>query len=340
MSRPTIKDVSRLAQVSIGTVSNVVNGHPNVASKTRERVLDAIDKLGYRSHRAARSLPRGQTGLLGYRMPDAGKLNIPLDVFLHQVVESAGALGWEVLLFTPRPGQTELDAYGDVLRRGGVDGFVLAGIGYDDPRIAFLRSRRIPFSAFGRSGTHEMSAAVDVDGAAGIRDAVAHLVERGRQRIGFIGWPEGSLTGDERYRGWVEGLETAGLEVLASHVLRSENGMEPGRRMVPEIIERGWDAVVCVSDNFGLGVMAGLRQVGQVPGEAVAVTGFDDVSASALVAPGLTSVRQPMKTVAEELVSRLVHILEGQPVEVNELLVEPELVVRGSSNRPATDFST
>lgn len=332
MARPTIKDVSRLADVSIGTVSNVVNGHTNVAPKTRQRVLDAIEKLGYRTNRAARSLPRGQTGLLGYRMPDARKLNVPLDTFLHQVVESAGALGWEVLLFTPKPGQTELDAYGDVLQRGGVDGFVLASIEYNDPRIDYLRSRDIPFSAFGRSGRHEKAVSVDVDGAAGIRAAVRHLVEEGRQRIGLIGWPEGSLTGDERYRGWVEGLAEADMVPSPSYVFRSLNGREKGRALVPAILERGCDAVVCVSDAFGLGVMAGLRQANLVPGEEVAVTGFDDVAAADLVEPGLTSLRQPMETVGQELVTRLVQILQGQaPTDENELLVEPELIVRGSS---------
>ena len=336
MSRPTIKDVSRLAEVSIGTVSNVVNGHANVAHKTRERVLDAIAKLGYRTNRAARSLPRGQTGLLGYRMPASGQLNVPLDVFLHQVVESAGALGWEVLLFTPRPGQSELDAYGDVLRRGGVDGFVLASIEYDDARVAFLRERGIPFSAFGRTEGHERSVAVDVDGAEGIRAAVAHLAAQGRRTIGFIGWPEGSLTGDERYRGWVAGMEEAGLEPTTDLVFRSLNGMQRGRFLVPDILRQGCDAVVCVSDHFGLGVMAGLRDADLVAGRDLAVTGFDDISASALVEPGLTSVRQPMKSVAQELVTGLVKILQGQKAESDSgLLIAPELIVRGSSDSGA-----
>ena len=127
MAQPTIKDVSKLAGVSIGTVSNVVNGHPNISAATRKRVEDAITLLGYTPNRAAKSLPRGQTGLLGYRMPSASKMNSAMDVFLHRVVECAAGLGFEVLLFTPKDNQSELDAYKDVLKRGGVDAFVLGG---------------------------------------------------------------------------------------------------------------------------------------------------------------------------------------------------------------------
>ena len=332
MARPTIKDVSRLAGVSIGTVSNVVNGHPNISPVTRQRVEDAIGKLGYKPNRAAKSLPKGRTGLLGYRMPGAGHLNPSMDIFLHQVVESAGSLGFEVLLFTPGPDQSELDAYTDVLNRGGVDAFLLAGIEYEDPRVQFLEQRGVPFSAFGRAGRHKRSVYVDVDGAAGIEKAVRHLIETGRERIAFLGWPAGSLTGDERFRGWREALIDAGLDPHDDLVMRSDDGYEEGRSVADQIVDRQFDAVVCVSDTFGLGVMAGLRQHGITPGLEVAVTGFDDVAASMLVEPGLTTVRQPMATVGGEMVTRLARILGGEDGDESGLLIEPELVIRGSSS--------
>ena len=331
MARPTIKDVSRLAGVSIGTVSNVVNGHPNISKKTRDRVEEAIDKLGYKPSRAAKSLPRGQTGLLGYRMPDAKKLNPAMDVFLNRVVAAAGSIGLEVLLFTPRPGQSELDAYAEVLRRGGVDAFVIAGIEYDDPRVSFLEKAGVPFAAFGRAGPHAHAVSIDVDGAAGTCAAVEHLVETGRERIAFLGWPAGSLTGDERYSGWKSGIDGAGLAASDNWVYRENDSYDVGRKMAGELHQSGFDAVVCVSDTFALGVMAGLREQGLVPGRELAVVGFDDVAAAALIEPGLTSVHQPLDTVGEELVTRLARLLKDGGNGEPDILIAPSLVVRGST---------
>ena len=331
MSQPTIKDVSRLAGVSIGTVSNVVNGHPNISKATRERVENAISMLGYTPNRAAKSL-RGQTGLLGYRMPDASKLNSAMDVFLHRVVECAGSLGFEVLLFTPKPGQSELDAYREVLQRGGVDAFVLAGIEYDDPRVEFLEEARVPFAAFGRTASVTNGIAVDIDGAAGTKAAVEHLVRSGRERIAFLGWPEGSLTGDERFAGWQSAIREAGLQFDESAVIRAEDSYETGSEIGPRLAADGFDAVVCVSDTFALGVIAGLNRAGMVPGRDLAVVGFDDIAAAALVEPGLSSIHQPMVQVGETLVTQLAHLIAGKSPAQSQILIEPRLVKRASSS--------
>ena len=331
MPQPTIKDVSRLAGVSIGTVSNVVNGHPNISPRTREKVEDAISKLGYTPNRAAKSLPRGQTGLLGYRMPDASTMNSAMDVFLHRVVDRAGEHGFEVLLFTPKPGQSELDAYGDVLRRGGVDAFILAGIEYKDPRVEYLRSAGVPFAAFGRVEPGENTIAVDIDGAAGTRVAVEHLVASGRERIAFLGWPEGSLTGDERFQGWHDAITAAGLPTSRSMIRRDEDSFEAGLRAADWLVDESFDGVVCVSDTFALGVLAGLQRLDVQPGKDVAVVGFDDTSAAGLVTPALSSLHQPMAEVGETLVTQLVALLAGKPADTAQVLISPRLVARGSS---------
>ena len=331
MPRPTIKDVSNLAGVSIGTVSNVMNGHPNISASTRALVEDAISKLGYKANRAAKSLPAGRTSLIGYRMPYGQKVNTSMDIFLHQVVESAGDLGLEVLLFTPKPGQTEIEAYTDVLRRGGVDAFVLAGIEYRDERIKHLSGLGVPYAAFGRAEHHQKAVWVDVDGSSGTEQAVDHLVDLGCQKIAYLGWPEGSLTGDERKRGWFKGLEKSGIRPGDNWLFQYEDSFEHGRDLANTLVENGFDAVVCSSDTFALGVMAGLRINGLVPGRDLCVIGFDDVIAGQLVEPGLTSVRQPMEKVAKHLTQRLSRILKQENEVVADTLLVPGLVARGST---------
>lgn len=326
--QPTIRDVATAAGCAVSTVSNVLNAHPHVREATRKRVLAAVDELGYRPSRAARSLPGGRTFLLAYCLPGGDTPNSALDVFLHQVVETAAEADLEVLLVTQR-GDSVVDPYAGILRRGGADGFVLSGIDYDDERVQFLRERNIPFGCFGRVDDPDISW-VDVDGAAGVRAAVEHLHQLGHERIAFVGWPEGSATGDDRFNGFDTACQAAGLTVAGLE--RVENGFDEGRRLVPTLLGGGPTAVVCVSDTLALGVMAGLRDAGVEPGQQVAVTGFDDVPAAALTAPGLTSVRQPMDEIGRLLVDRLVARLTEVAVPP-PVLVEPELVIRDSTNR-------
>ena len=146
MARTTIKDVSESAGVSVGTVSNVLNAPHRVAPDTRERVLQVVSELGYRPNRTARGLQARRTYLIGYLLP-ARELNVntALDSFLHELVSTASPHGLEVVLFAPQPGQTELEGYRDLIRRGDVDGFVLSETNYDDPRIALLAGTGISF---------------------------------------------------------------------------------------------------------------------------------------------------------------------------------------------------
>ena len=115
--RVTIRDVSRAANVSVATVSNVLNTPSLIAPETLERVRQVIADLGYRPNRAARSLQKRKTFSIGYRMPGA-RAGFALDEFLHRVVERAGSADLEIVLFTPKESQTELDSYLDMIRRG------------------------------------------------------------------------------------------------------------------------------------------------------------------------------------------------------------------------------
>jgi len=131
--RPTIREVAELGGVSVATVSNVVNGHAHVREGTRKRVRDAIEELGYRPSRAAKSLPAGRTFMLAYCLPGDEFPNSALDVFLHQIVSTASEADLELLLFTQMR-TDRVEPYSDLLRSGGADGFVLSEIEYTQIR--------------------------------------------------------------------------------------------------------------------------------------------------------------------------------------------------------------
>jgi LacI family transcriptional regulator len=325
MGRSTIREVSDRAGVSVGTVSNVLNAPHLVADPTRARVLSVISELDYRPNRAARSLQARRTYLIGYRLPGPGK-SPALDVFLHALVGAASGHGLEIALFSPRHGETELDAYRRLIRGGDVDGLVLSETNYRDPRIELLNESGVPFVSFGRALDSQPSPWVDVDGASGMRLVVDHLVAAGHPQITLAAWPEGSESGDDRVRGFGPGANREVIRVLG--------GFENGRRLGHSLFgrDRPPTAVAAVEDSLALGMMAAAADLGMSVGRDVAVAGFDDSEAAALVTPGLTSVRQPMDQVARCLIDGLVSILDGGPVPPSQLLM-PDLVVRESTGR-------
>jgi DNA-binding LacI/PurR family transcriptional regulator len=331
-TRTTIKDVSRAAGVSVSTVSNALNAPERVNEETRRKVVEAADRLGYRPNRAAQSLPKGRTFTIGYCIP-AGRDGFFLDTFLHQITERASGADMDILLFTPHPGQAEVDTYREIIRRGAVDGFVLSGTTHDDERLGLLLDTKIPFVSFGRTDVGASHSWVDVDGRAGTRTVVEHLVGQGHSRIGMIGWPEGSISGDDRVTGFLEGLDRAGLEHDPALLVRAENDLAAGREAASVLLDADLppSAIVTVQDLLAAAVVAELNARGLRAGSDVAVTGFDDSPPAVYSTPAITSVRQPIEEIGRTIVEFLIHDLEEGGGVPRTRLVDPELIVRESS---------
>lgn len=321
------------------TVSNVLNAPGRVAEQTRARVEAAIEELNYRPNRVARSLRTRTTRLIGYcvRPDPAGTLNPVLDRFLHSITEEAARHGFHILLFTAPGGSAGLERYAELLGQHAVDGFLLADTVVGDARQGWLTARQVPFVSFGRVWTgEEQGAWVDVDGADGVAQAVAHVHSLGHRRIAFLGWPEGSAAGDDRLAGYRAACQRLGVPVA---VIRAEHSMEQGRDSAARLLD-GADpptALVCVSDLCAHGALRALAERGLRPGHDIAVVGFDDTPAAALPGIELTSVAQPIEEVGRAVVELLLSILdvldrpEGGPAADGHRLLRPTLTIRAST---------
>ncbi|MFJ3035252.1 LacI family DNA-binding transcriptional regulator [Curtobacterium pusillum] len=328
MTHPaTVADVALAAGVSRQTVSNVLNRPEVVRPETLSRVQAAIQGLGYRPHASARRLRTRQSSTLGVRLePVHGISGAVLDRFLHALVESADERGMRILLFTASDVDDELTHMERLVEGSDVDGFVLTSTFHGDPRAAWLGDRDIPFVTFGRPwGLPDMDAAphpwVDVDGRSGLREATDHLVAQGHRRVGFLGWPSPSGQGDERRRGWQDGLRAAGLPDAAG--LTCEDDVAAATRTVASAIDggAGFDALVCASDTLALGARFAL-------GSGVPVVGYDDTPVAEAL--GISSVEQPLVEVA----SAAVELLMGTgrsvlPASTGHRLLAPRVVWRG-----------
>jgi DNA-binding LacI/PurR family transcriptional regulator len=323
----TVRQVAERAGVSRQTVSNVLNAPERVDPTTRARVRAAIDLLGYRPNRSARSLKTRKAGLIGYCLARRPGLNPFMDVFLHALCGAVEDAGHHVLLFSAPDGEQGMGVYGDLVAQRAVDAFFLSDTVTDDPRPRWLNERGIRFASFGRTGGP--GPWVDVDGATACAELVAGLFALGHRDIAFIGWSNGMVAGADRLEGWRSECDHLGLPAGEDVVVRVESDtMAAGEQAAALLLgrKRPPTAIVTVSDLLAVGALREVVHRGLKVGEDVAVTGFDDSVLACAAEPGLTTVRQPIA----EIAATLVQLLQA-PVDTPAVLLPGEIVSRGSA---------
>ncbi len=344
--RVTIIDVARAADVSRQTVSNALNTPDRLAPGTLERVLREVDRLGFRPSRAAKTLKQERAGAWGIELNSLGfgRLGSVLDVFLIELTALSRTHDSHLVPFTSADPSDPIPAYEDLVASRIADGFVLTDTRRDDPRPEWLRARHIPFAAFGRIWDDPSTTAwVDVDGAAGVDRAVCHLAESGYERIGYLGWPTGSPVGDDRRSGWARSTARLGIADERWHATTVQDLDSAAAAAAPLIDELGrGGALVCASDALAVGAWRVLIERGLTPGRDFGLVGFDDTDLA--ISLGLTSLRQPLAEVAEDVLHMLGAGSTTAARAPEGVLLEPELVIRASTipaaNRPTTERGT
>lgn len=334
---PTIKDVAREADVSIATVSYVLNDSGAVGEATRRRVLQAVERLGYRASVIAQGLQARESRMIGYSWqpmsPD--QFNPILEKFLHGMAEAAARHSYHVLAFPSIELSDEVAPYREMVERGRVDGFILSNTNLDDPRIRYLQRIDFPFVAFGRANPDWDFAWVDVDGALGVGQAVNHLLELGHRRIACLAWPEDSLTGQYRLDGYVQAMAKAGLTVREEWIVRTENYYQDAYRdcqiWLSMPATHRPTAIIALTDLMAMGVMNAAADAGLVVGRDLAVVGFDDSPIAGYLRPPLTSLRQPIAEIGERVVTMLIDLVAGGRPSPAQVLLKPRLIVRDST---------
>jgi DNA-binding LacI/PurR family transcriptional regulator len=334
----TLKDVAKRAGVSYQTVSKILRDQIQVTPEVRARVQQAVAELGYRPNVTARNLRTQSSHLIGYSWePSRQNFFSPvLEEFEQSIVDAAEKAGYHILLFPQREGFDVLKTYEELVYSGRVDGFILSDLGYLDPRIPALQQLSVPLVAFGRTHCEDcVFSYVDIDGCAGMRQAVEHLLDQGHRRIAVLGWPEESRVGTDRLSGYWEAMDAAGLEVDPAWVKRGTGEYEYGYSTAHQLLSlpdrRRPTAIVTVFDLIAVGAMRAAEERGLTVGRDVAITGFDDMPVILYLRPGLTTLRQPTWEVGQRVVKILVDLLEGKEPSDQQVLLPPELIIRESS---------
>jgi DNA-binding LacI/PurR family transcriptional regulator len=337
----TLKEVAAYAGVSYQTVSKVINQKVQVSKETEARIWEAVSALGYRPNYTARSLRTQRSFTIGYSWPPspANQANPILDQFLQTMFITAEAQGYYLLCFPYHEDyKKHLATYEDLMNTGRVDGFILSSVEYDDPRVMLLLERKFPFVSFGRSNPELSFSWIDVDGGEGIRQAVEHILQQGHRRIAALCWPELSRVGNNRAAGYFSVMQAAGITPLDSWVKRGEGCFDFGYSAALELLDLPEDqrptALITMNDLMAVGAMQAVQSRGLRVGPDFAIAGFDDAPMVQYLAPGLTTVRQPIVEVGQRIIPLLLNQLNAEEVpEPTTIMIAPQLVVRGSTQR-------
>ena len=331
-NRVTMADVAREAGVSAMTVSRVVNEKGEVGPATRQRVLEIVERLGYRPSAIARGLATQRTGSLGLVMPDVA------NPFFSDVARGAEhvayAEGYNIFLCnTDEDPQRELSVL-QSLEEKQVDGVVLCSSRLDDGELeAALAHHPAGVLVNRRLEMDGVVGSVLIDDEAGGRMATQHLVQAGHRAVGFLAGPPASHSGQQRAKGYRAALTAAALPHNLDWTRHCspvvQGGREIARRLLtayPELT-----ALFCYNDLVAVGALQACADLGRQVPDDIAIVGFDDIPLAALVIPPLTTCRVPRYELGAQAMQLLLDQIGGCPGECEEVVLQPELIVRASA---------
>jgi LacI family transcriptional regulator, galactose operon repressor len=318
-------DVAKLAGTSPAVVSYVLNGGPRgVAPQTRERVLAAIEQLGYRPNGIARSLRMNRTMTLGLVIPD--NANPFFAELARAIEEEAFAQEYTLLIGNSSEDDERQTTYVRTFLARQVDGLFLVPAHGPVSCVADLQRAKTPWVTLDRE-VPGVAPAVLVDNRGGAYDATKHLLEHGRRRIACLAGPEDVMPATDRVAGWRTALTEAGVQPDA--VWHASFGRRAGYRAARELLADDNDrpdALFVASDEQALGVLRAVAELGlDCPGD-LAIASFDGVAAASYSTPALTTAAQPFRRLAEAAVA---HLLDQDANAETEVL-PTTLVRRGS----------
>jgi LacI family transcriptional regulator len=335
----TMRDVARLARVSVTTVSTIVNGRGGVSPELTRRVEDAIATLDYHPNEVARGLRVNRTFTIGMIVPDVS--NLFFNDVLRGVETEARRNGYSVILCDSNEDPVQEQELLTVLIRRRVDGILLASTqaSLAESRLAM---RRPPIVCFDRDPGGFKGPAVVVDNVLASYEATRHLIELGHQHIAIIAGPETTLTGSGRLEGFRKALQEAHLPLREEYIRPGGFSMEGGHRAALEILQlpKPPTAVFSCNNRMTLGLMCALRDLGLRCPQDVSALGFDDFDWSELFSPRLTTIVQPSYEMGKRATEMLLQVIQAsdqhlESSERNRLVLKAELRVRESTAPPA-----
>lgn len=331
----TIKDIAKRVGLSVTTVSRALNDFDDVNAETKELIRHTAAEMGYVPNSLAQRFQKRKTDTIGLILPTFGpRFSDPFfSEFLAGIGNRAANRGYDLLVSTRSPGDEELMAYRQMVQGHRIDGLVIVRTRKQDERIDYLRSVEFPFVAFGRTEGELDYPFVDEDGESGFRLVADHLVNLGHQRIACIASPPELMFSHYRLEGLRSRLQELNTPLDPSLIRVGDLTQRSGYEQAMELLNLPSPptAIVAFNDLMAFGVMSAAQNRGLVVGTDVSITGFDNIPMADHSHPPLTTVDQPIYQIGSMVCEMLVHLIRGEMLEEEYILLKPELIVRQSS---------
>jgi LacI family transcriptional regulator len=333
-SRINMHDIAKRAKVSIGTVSNVINGTVAVRDGARQRVLEAVKALGYQPSQLARGLRRDYTNVIGMIIPDI--INPFFPGLVRAAEDVASANGFRLVLCN-----TDDDPVKEASCLNDLQSYLPAGLLFIPAIDSQLqeqpmrRGRPTPTVCIDRKPKGWKCDSVHADNESGAYAATLHLLDHGHRRIGVIGGPINMATARDRLRGFRRALKETGVPLPDAYVETGRfdraSGLEAGLRLLRPSSRP--TAIFAANDMMAMGVLLAMRELGMRCPEDVSIVGFDNLEMVDLLQPALTTVQQPVYRIGATAAELLIERISGASKAPREIVLETELIRRGSVMR-------
>ncbi len=323
--RTTIAEVARRAGVSISTVSRVMNGLDRVHPETRQRVTEIIETLRYQPSAFARGLAIQQTHTIGFVIPT---ISDPFYLDIVRGVEEVAAAEGYSLLVVSQMSKADDQRVLELFTQKRVDGLIIVGAAVPRVVLERLRIQGFPLVLLQQQGDQ---ATFSIDNYGGATLMTEYLVNLGYRKLAYLAGSNDTPDNAERFRGFQDSLAHAGVAFDPQLYAQGDFLSGSGSSTVTELLgrKRPFDAVFAANDQMAIDAMLALRAHGLRVPEDVAVVGFDDIPLARYVAPSLTTIRQPARTLGSRAVQAVLAALRGETLPTRAVL-PVELVIRES----------
>lgn len=329
--RITYSDIANEAGVSKATVSRVLNDDPNVDDERRKRVIETVERMGYKRNRAASALASGKSGMIAIVIDD--DLSILSDPFYATVASGISRVlmrnDLQPLLLVAEMNSVD-GPVAHYLQGGEVDGAIFFQL-HESTLIRKLEKIGLPFVIVGTPHTNSDFLYVDCDNFGGGLQAARHFFETGRKVIGTITGDIVATAGKQRLDGFMQGYREHGKVASKKLVAQGDYSLDSGRIAMRHLLADNpeLDAVFAANDLMAVGAIAAAEEAGKSVPEDIAIIGFDDSLVAQTSRPTLSSIKQDVVNLGETAANLLIGKLKGEAME--SVILPVELVARHSA---------
>ncbi|HEX3051223.1 MAG TPA: LacI family DNA-binding transcriptional regulator [Aggregatilineaceae bacterium] len=332
--RATINDVARVSGVSNATVSRVLSGYEFVRETTRNRVMEAVEHLGYVANLQARSLAGGRSRIIGLLVPNLD--NSYVGTITQGIDRELARAGCDVILYTSHRHPANESLYVSAIANGLTEGLLLIAPLAPTTYLDVLREQNFPYVLVDQADDTDNSNVVEATNWQGAYEATHYLNQLGHTRIAFITGSLAVRSAIDRLHGYKAALVNCNIPVREELIIEGDYQQQTGYEITRRLLQSAKPlptAILASNDLSAFGAMDAAREYGLRIPDDISIIGFDDIPQASFVYPKLTTVRQPLELMGQVAIKILLEQIEGPSHPPQRVALATQLVIRDSCRR-------